>query len=186
MNSSLGFGLKHWNKFSLIPASRGLGSSQYYDSDYITTDQNKGGWNKIMNVISYRGNIIINLFEYWINFDNILPLILNPTPEGVQILWVGGVGELLKPPLRNHWWSGLRPHVAIDILFRYKFRVHMQKFGLLSQKLSEISRFQYLVILRFHVIFMYINCHNLKLQDSSFACKPDFTRRKNQILGAKS
>ena len=87
VNSGLGFGLKHWNKFSLIPASRGLGSSQYYDSDYITTDQNKGGWNKMMNVFSYRGNIIINLFEYWINFDNFLPLILNPTPEGVQILW---------------------------------------------------------------------------------------------------
>ena len=53
---------------------------------------------------------------------------LNPTPEGVRILWVGG-GGLQKPPLRNEGWSGLRPHVAIYILLRYEFRDHMQKFG---------------------------------------------------------
>ena len=37
----------------------------------------------------------------------------------------------------------------------------MQKFGLLSQKLTEISRFKNLVKLRFHVTSVYKNCHNL-------------------------
>ena len=72
--------------------------------------------------------------------------------------WGGG---LLKPPLRNQLWSWLSPHVAIDILLRYKSRDHMPNFGLLSRKLSEISRFQNLVKLRFHVALVYINCHNL-------------------------
>ena len=70
-------------------------------------------------------------------------------------------GGLLKPPLRNQWWSGLRPHVAIDIFLRYKFRDHMQKFGPLSQKLTEISRFWNLVKLKFHVTLVYKNCLNL-------------------------
>ena len=45
--------------------------------------------------------------------------------------------------------QGPRPHVAIDILLRYKFRDHMQKVRLPSRKLTEISRFQNLVRLRF-------------------------------------
>ena len=77
-------------------------------------------------------------------------------------------GGLLKPPLRNQWRSGLRPHVAIDIMLRCKFRAHMQKFGPLSQKLGEISRFKNLVRLRFHVTLVYKNCHNsLNFRDRS-------------------
>ena len=37
----------------------------------------------------------------------------------------------------------------------------MQKFGLLSRKLTEISRFKNLVKLRFHVTSVYKNSHNL-------------------------
>ena len=69
-------------------------------------------------------------------------------------------GGLLKPPLRNQWRSGLRPHVAIDILLRCKFRAHMQKIGPLSRKLSEISRFKNLVKLSFHDTLVYKNRHN--------------------------
>ena len=64
----------------------------------------------------------------------------------------------------------------------------MQKFGLLSQKLTEISKFQNYVKLRFHVTLVTkiaITHSILKLQDSSFLCKPDFTRRKNHICGAR-
>ena len=82
---------------------------------------------------------------------------VNPTTEGVRILWVG---FWIPPPLRNQWWSRLRPHVAIDKFLRYKFRDHMQKFGLQSRKLAEISRFKNLVKLIFHVTLVYKNCHN--------------------------
>ena len=37
---------------------------------------------------------------------------LNPTWEGVQILWIEG-GGLLKPPIRNQLRSCVRPQVAI-------------------------------------------------------------------------
>ena len=36
----------------------------------------------------------------------------------------------------------------------------MEKFGLLSRKLTDISRFKYLVKLRFLVTSVYKNCHN--------------------------
>ena len=73
--------------------------------------------------------------------------------------WEGGGFQ--SAPLRNQWWSGLKPHVAIDILLRCKFRDHMQKFGPLSRKLTEISRLWNLVKLRFHVTLVYKNYHNV-------------------------
>ena len=96
-------------------------------------------------------------------------------------------GGLLKPPLRNQWWSGLRPQVAIDTLLRYKFRDHIQNFGLLSQKLSEISRFQNLVRLRFHVTLVYINCHNsLNFEATGliFCMQSWFYKKKKSYFGS--
>ena len=96
-------------------------------------------------------------------------------------------GGLLKPPLRNQWWSGLRPHVAIDILLRCKFRAHMQKFGPLSQKLGEISRFKNLVRLRFHVTLLYINCHNsLNFEATGliFCMQSWFYKKKKSYFGS--
>ena len=80
--------------------------------------------------------------------------------------------------------SHFRPHIAIDHLLLVTFRGQMKKIGPKSQKLSEISGFQNLAMLRFHLTLTYENAHNLldlKLHDSSFACKPNFIRRKNHM-----
>ena len=42
----------------------------------------------------------LNQFD-WTKRLILKSLKVNPTTEGVQILWVGGGGGLLKPPLRN-------------------------------------------------------------------------------------
>ena len=76
----------------------------------------------------------------------------------------------------NQWWSGLRPHVAIDISYRDKIWARMQKFGLLSCKLGKILIIQNLVKRDFAACCckkIAITGSILKLQDSSFTCKPD-------------
>ena len=82
---------------------------------------------------------------------------LNPTWEGVQILWVGGEGGASKaPPKKSMMELAETPSCYIHIkIIRYKFRDHMQKFEPLSQKLTEISRFGNLVKSRFHVTLVY-------------------------------
>ena len=61
---------------------------------------------------------------------------------------------------RNQRQSELRPHVAKSYFETYQSQNYMQIFRFLSWKLSEISRFQNLVKIRFCATLLYKNCHN--------------------------
>ena len=92
-----------------------------------------------------------------INYINFLSHLKHLTLPRRGYRFCGSEGK--APPKKSMIeWS--ETHVAVDILLRYKFRYHLQKFGLLSQKLTEISRFQNFVKVRFHVTSVYKICHN--------------------------
>ena len=65
------------------------------------------------------------------------------------------------PPLRYQGRSYLWPHVAKEYLLLGKFSGHIQKFGLKSQKLNEISEFKDFDKFRFCITLMNENLHNL-------------------------
>ena len=92
-------------------------------------------------------------------------------------------------------WRGINffwfPWVAYQgsnhfmFLFIGTFRAYIQKFGRYFLNRSKISGFQYFVKLRFRLYLEYKNfCSSLhlKLQDSSFTCKPNSIRRKRNIF----
>ena len=63
-------------------------------------------------------------------------------------------------PLGNQGRSCFRPHVAKSYFETYKSYDHMQNFRPLSQKFSEISRFEKFEFLRFCLTLTHRNCHN--------------------------
>ena len=65
-----------------------------------------------------------------------------------------------RPPLRNQGRSHFWPHVAKSYFETYKSYDHMQNFRPLSQKFSEISRFEKFEFLRFCLTLTHRNCHN--------------------------
>ena len=104
----------------------------------------------LIEILRYGANflhVIITFIGFKITFSNI-------RSHGAPLLISRG-WRLAPPPglLTIQNTLGL-------IGLRYRFRDQMQKFGLLSWKLTEISRFKNLVKLRFHVTSVYKNCHN--------------------------
>ena len=83
---------------------------------------------------------------------------------------VGGPGSLggrwgrASEPFKKSIINGTNweTNIDVDILSRGKFRAHMQKFGLKSQKLSEILIFQNFVKLRFCLTLIYESCQNFE------------------------
>ena len=84
---------------------------------------------------------------------------LNPISQGVSISLPSRGGYLI-PPLGNQGRSCFRPHVAKSYFETYKSYDHMQNFRPLSQKFSEISRFEKFEFLRFCLTLTHRNCHN--------------------------
>ena len=80
-------------------------------------------------------------------------------PRGCRFPSLPGGGYLI-PPLGNQGRSCFRPHVAKSYFETYKSYDHMQNFRSLSQKFSEISRFEKFEFLRFRLTLTHRNCHN--------------------------
>ena len=98
-------------------------------------------------------HIIIIIIIEWI----LLQLTL--FPRGCRFPSLPGGGYLI-PPLGNQGRSCFRPHVAKSYFETYKSYDHMQNFRPLSQKFSEISRFEKFEFLRFCLTLTHRNCHN--------------------------
>ena len=69
-------------------------------------------------------------------------------------------GGYLIPPLGNQGRGCFRSHVAKSYFETYKSYDHVQNFRPLSQKFSEISRFEKFEFLRFCLTLTHRNCHN--------------------------
>ena len=84
-------------------------------------------------------------------FQHFSCCLLNPISQGA------GVSDT---PLGNQGRSCFRSHVAKSYFETYKSYDHMQNFRPLSQKFSEISRFEKFEFLRFCLTLGHRNCHN--------------------------
>ena len=69
-------------------------------------------------------------------------------------------GRRSAPAPGNQLRSLVRPYVAKSYFETYKSYDHMQNFRPLSQKFSEISRFDKFEFMRFCVNLTYKDCHN--------------------------
>ena len=85
-------------------------------------------------------------------------LVFNPISQGVSISLPPRGGGYLIPPLGNQGRSSFWPHVAKSYFETYKSYDHMQNFRPLSQKFSEISRFEKFEFLRFCLTLTPRNC----------------------------
>ena len=102
-------------------------------------------------------NKTLNLTQLTVNICLNKPF--NSISQGVSISLPPRGGDLI-PPLWNQGRSCFRPHVAKSYFETYKSYDHMQNFRPLSQKFSEISRFENFEFLRFCLTLTHRNCHN--------------------------
>ena len=107
---------------------------------------------------------------------------------GCQFHLTPGAG-VSDSPLGNQGMSGFRLHVAIYKMDLVRIWAHMQKIGQKIQDWARYQNFRYFINWDFASPWLTkitITCLILMLQDQNLTCKPIFSRRKGNILRARS
>ena len=119
---------------------------QYHSNITITTHGPSSAQTGTRTLLVAHGQLVISQTFSLIVLVEFTNFPFNPISQGVSIS---------LPPR-----SCFRPHVAKSYFETYKRYDHMQNFRPLSQKFSEISRFEKFEFLRFCLTLTHRNCHN--------------------------